>query len=96
MTTVNAYDDREALSVEECATATGISRAEIYVHIGSGKLPSVKLGRRRLVLLQSLREWLAMLERQTAGNDDLHHRDREAASKARKALKPRGSRGQES
>lgn len=88
MTTATAYDDREALSVEQCAKATGVSRAEIYIHIGSGKLPSIKLGRRRLVLLQSLREWLAMLEQQTATNDDVHHRDRARAAKAR------GQRGQ--
>lgn len=72
------YDDRETLSVEQCAKITGISRAEIYIHIASGELPSIKLGRRRLVRCQTLREWLAMLEQRTASNDDLHHRDRES------------------
>ena len=77
------YDDREALSVKECAKAAGISRAGIYIHIGSGALPSIKLGQRRLVRRQSLQEWLTLLEQQTAGNDDVHHRDRAKASKAR-------------
>jgi excisionase family DNA binding protein len=84
-----AYDDKEALSVEECAKATGISRAEIYIHIGSGELASIKLGRRRLVRRQSLQDWLISLEQRTASNDDIHHRDRAKASKAR------GKRGQE-
>ena len=78
-----AHDDREALTVEECAKATGISRAAIYVHVGSGELPSIKLGRRRLVRRQALQDWLAMLEKQTAANDDVHQRDRAKASKAR-------------
>ena len=78
-----AYDDREALSVDECAKATGISRAAIYIHVTSGELPSIKLGRRRIVRRQALQAWLAALEWRTASNDDVHHRDREAACKAR-------------
>lgn len=82
-----AYDDRrEVLSVEECAKETGISRAKLYEFIMRGgpmTLPTIKLGDRRLIRRQSLQEWLAMLEQHTAGNDDVHQRDREAASKAR-------------
>jgi excisionase family DNA binding protein len=56
----------EALSVEKAASAAGVSRTFLYERISSGELPSVKLGRRRLVRVEALRRWLASLEAEPA------------------------------
>jgi hypothetical protein len=63
-----------ALPVGQAARAIGVSRATLYealsndpeVRGGKPFLPSVKLGRRRLIRRQALAAWLAELER-TAG-----------------------------
>jgi excisionase family DNA binding protein len=52
----------EALSVAEAAARTGVSRTFLYEHIASGELPTVKLGKRRLVRVAALRAWLERLE----------------------------------
>ena len=57
----------EALSVPEAAKVAGISRAALYHFITSGELPSLKIGNRRLVRVQTLRAWLASLEQRNAG-----------------------------
>lgn len=41
--------ERRALSIEETAEATGLSRATLYRAIGAGTLVTVKVGSRRLV-----------------------------------------------
>jgi len=54
---------REALSIEEAASAAGIGRTLLYELIGSGKGPAtIKLGRRRLIRREALEEWLKRLE----------------------------------
>ena len=40
---------RIAYSVDEAARATGIGRTTLYSLIGSGELPSAKVGRRRII-----------------------------------------------
>lgn len=45
---------RLACSVEEAAYLVGLSRAYLYVLIGDGQIETIKIGRRRLVLLESL------------------------------------------
>jgi excisionase family DNA binding protein len=52
----------EALSVEQAASAAGVSRTLLYEHIASGDLPSLKVGKRRLVRVEALRRWLESLE----------------------------------
>jgi excisionase family DNA binding protein len=52
----------EALSVEQAASAAGVSRTFLYERISSGELPSIKAGKRRLVRPDALRRWLASLE----------------------------------
>lgn len=47
-----------ALSVREAAEQLGVSRATVYGLINSGNLPSVKIGSRRLISREALREWL--------------------------------------
>jgi excisionase family DNA binding protein len=56
----------EALSVEEAASAAGVSRTFLYERISSGELPTIKLGKRRLVRVEALRHWLASLETRAA------------------------------
>ena len=56
----------EALSVAAAAARAGVSRSFLYLHIASGALPTIKLGRRRLVRLEALRLWLKSLETRAA------------------------------
>lgn len=53
----------EAMSVEETARRSDLGRTTIYAAIMSGALPSLKVGRRRLVRPEAHRAWLHALER---------------------------------
>ncbi len=50
-----------AYSVEEASAAAGISRAETFRLIKSGRLRSLKIGRRRLVMVTDLEAFLTDL-----------------------------------
>lgn len=52
----------EVLGVEDVAEALGVSRSLVYTLLKAGKLPSVKLGRRRGVTRRQLATFLAELE----------------------------------
>lgn len=54
------HDDRSTLAVSpaEAASITGLGRTTIYAAIKDGQLRSVKLGRRRLIRVAALEEWL--------------------------------------
>ena len=52
---------RVALSPNEAAEALGISRAKLYEELASGRLRSVKSGKRRLIPVGALDEWLTDL-----------------------------------
>jgi excisionase family DNA binding protein len=54
----NAGADRLAVSPAEAARLAGVGRTTIYEAIGSGALRSLKIGKRRLILIVSLIEWL--------------------------------------
>ncbi len=56
----------EALSVAAAAARAGVSRTFLYERIASGELPSIKLGKRRLVRRDALRSWLKALETRAA------------------------------
>jgi excisionase family DNA binding protein len=47
-----------AYAVDRAARAAGIGRTKLYEAIARGELPSVKIGKRRLVLAEDLRRWL--------------------------------------
>ena len=54
---------RVALSVAEAAAAAGLSRTVLYQRIRSGDGPlTFKVGRRRLVSVESLKCWIARQE----------------------------------
>jgi excisionase family DNA binding protein len=42
-------EDKLALSIKEAVAVSGLSRSTIYNLLGSGDLPSVKIGTRRLI-----------------------------------------------
>ena len=50
------------LSIEETIRATGLGRTSIYKEIAEGRLKSYKIGRRRFVSPEALREWRAAYE----------------------------------
>jgi excisionase family DNA binding protein len=47
-----------AMSVEEACWAVSMGRSKMFEYIRSGELPSVKIGRRRLVLRKDLIAWI--------------------------------------
>ncbi len=52
-------EDRIAVDVETAAEMLGISRAALYPLVIAGVVPSFKVGRRRLVPVARLRDWVA-------------------------------------
>jgi excisionase family DNA binding protein len=49
-----------AVSPVEAARLTGVGRTTIYQALRSGALPSMKIGKRRLISIEGLRAWLAV------------------------------------
>jgi excisionase family DNA binding protein len=47
-----------AVSPAEAARLAGVGRTTIYAAISSGELSSLKLGKRRLIVVTALRAWL--------------------------------------
>lgn len=64
--------DRLMYSVEEAAQATGLGRTKIYELMASGEITAVKVGNRRLIPAEALREFvrnLVVTATQGATND---------------------------
>ena len=53
---------RLAVSPAEAARLAGIGRTTLYEAIGSGALRSLKIGKRRLITIEALQDWLAAAE----------------------------------
>ena len=51
-----------AVSPDEAARLAGIGRTTLYAALAKGDLPSIKIGTRRLVQVEAIREWLARHE----------------------------------
>jgi excisionase family DNA binding protein len=47
-----------ALSVSDAAKIAGVSRSTLYAEMAAGKLTYSKIGKRRLILVESLLDWL--------------------------------------
>jgi excisionase family DNA binding protein len=58
-------EERLAVSPADAARLTGVGRTKLYEAIGSGALRSLKIGKRRLIMIEALRDWLAAAERET-------------------------------
>lgn len=56
-----------AVSPEVAADITDLGRTKIYQAISSGDLPSLKFGKRRLIRVAAIEDWLARLEAETSG-----------------------------
>lgn len=54
-----------AVSPNEAARICSIGRTTLYAALSSGELKSVKIGTRRLILLDALRDWLKRNEQPT-------------------------------
>ncbi len=52
-----------AVSVAQAAALVGVSRARLYPLILSGEIPSFLVGRRRLVPVAHLKDWVAHCSR---------------------------------
>lgn len=59
--TISPNIDRIAVSVPDAALSIGVSESEIWRIIARGKLQTCKLGRRRLVLYESLKSYIYSL-----------------------------------
>lgn len=55
---VNQATQIIAVSPNEAARLCSIGRTTLYAALSSGDLKSVKIGTRRLITLESLRDWL--------------------------------------
>ncbi|MEM9708636.1 MAG: helix-turn-helix domain-containing protein [Pseudomonadota bacterium] len=47
-----------AVSPEEGARLAGVGRTTFYAALAKGDLPSIKIGTRRLIRVDAIREWL--------------------------------------
>lgn len=56
--------ERLSVSPADAARLTGVGRTKLYEAIGSGALRSLKIGKRRLIMIEALRDWLAAAERE--------------------------------
>ncbi|MBU6373654.1 MAG: helix-turn-helix domain-containing protein [Alphaproteobacteria bacterium] len=54
----NDVRDLIAVAPAEAARIAGLGRSTLYLALRSGDLPSLKLGRRRLIRLDALTAWL--------------------------------------
>jgi excisionase family DNA binding protein len=57
-TSTTALDQRLSLSVEDASTVTGLGRTKLFEAMRTGELPSVRVGGRRVVLIEDLRQYL--------------------------------------
>lgn len=53
-----------AVSPNEAARLCGIGRTTLYAALSSGELKSIKIGTRRLITMDALRDWLKRNETQ--------------------------------
>lgn len=51
-----------AVSIQGACAAIGVKRSTLYTLMGSRQLPSVKVGKRRLILVSAIRAYLERLE----------------------------------
>jgi len=57
--TVGPQIEPLAATISEACRLSGLGRSSIYVLLNTGRLKSVRFGKRRLVVLASLRELIA-------------------------------------
>ncbi len=60
--------DKLGYTVPEAADAISISRSELYLRLASGEIESIKIGRRRIIPVSALQEWVDRLRAEQAAN----------------------------
>ncbi|MCR9061807.1 MAG: helix-turn-helix domain-containing protein [Rhodobacteraceae bacterium] len=60
-------EQRLAVSPAEAARMAGIGRTTLYAALGSGDLRSFKIGKRRLISVDALKQWLSAAESASSG-----------------------------
>lgn len=60
-------DQRLSFTVEAAVGVTGLTRSRLYQAIASGQIKTFKAGRRRMVSRKALEDFIAKLERESAG-----------------------------
>ena len=77
--------DRVAVSVANATHMSGLGRTKLYEALSAGALSSVKIGSRRLILVDDLRDWLASQRhaRTPRGSSTPRSRSPASAGKAR-------------
>jgi len=60
-------DDKLSYTLEQAAQATSMARSRLYQAIADKSLTTFMAGRRRMVSRKSLEEYVAKLERESAG-----------------------------
>ena len=55
-----------AVSVSVAAHLTGLSRSTIYAEMAAGRLPWAKVGKRRLIPMRCLHDWLDAATKEAA------------------------------
>ena len=58
--------EKRLISVAETQHCLGLSRSKIYELLSSGDLPSVKIGRRRLIPAVAIDTWVSGLDKPTS------------------------------
>lgn len=51
-----------AVSIQGACAAIGVKRSTLYTLLGSKQIPSIKVGKRRLILVSAIRAYLERLE----------------------------------
>ena len=51
-----------AVSPDEAARLAGVGRTTLYAALAKGDLPSIKIGTRRLIRVDAIRDWLVRNE----------------------------------
>lgn len=62
MTETSQRQQPIAVSPDEAARLAGIGRTTLYAALSKGDLPSIKIGTRRLIRVEAIRNWLAQNE----------------------------------
>lgn len=58
-----------AVSPNEAARLSGVGRTTIYAALSSGDLKSIKIGTRRLITVEAIKDWLKAGEAENASSD---------------------------
>lgn len=57
-----ALNQRLTISVEEAMSAIGVRKTLFYELLTAGAIRSIRVGRKRLIIVQSLHDWIAKME----------------------------------